>query len=373
MSDTSPDFFNLSDSLCTAVLSGDSAASAAARASLIGALETAGPGDKIDLPGVVVEPHMLPKEPDVYLISDASDQTVYVGLALDVHHRFHNSDYGHLSPNNRCRSRLIFATGDFNIRLLGVTEGLSGREEVEKRLSLTEITTYVALRRSGFDVVNASFTLGRVGESSGSSVILCNHETGEYIFCETLDAANRFADTTALPAVVHHYQRTAVGFAARWATPDEAEALDGQVLIKGILRGDSVQKLIGGLPSRVEWAGMGRNANFKWVAGPLSVRDIEQLNKYSRARYRSEIPTSEFCGVSWESRSGGWQTRAKTGHGAKDLWQTRRKSWTTDLDAAIFREEKIIENDWQIFNTGAYASNYALINELLGYERFSGW
>lgn len=373
MSDTAPDFDRLSGDLCTAVLSGDSAASALARAALVGALDSAGPGEKIALPGTVVPPGGLPKKADVYVISDDAGQNVYVGLALDVHHRFHNHDYGHLTPNNRCRSRHIIASGECVIRLLGVADGIAGRTELEQCLSLAEITTYVALRRAGYGVVNAAFTLGRVGESSGSSVVLCDHETGEYVFCETLDAANKFADTTALPAVVHHYQRTAVGYAARWATPDEVEAFDGLELTNGVLRGDTVQGIIGALPSRVDWDGSGRNAQFTWVAGPLSAHDIEQLNKYSRARYRSDIPTSEFRGVSWESRSQGWQTRAKTGHGSKDLWQTRRRAWTTDLDAAIFREEKIIENGWQAFNTGAYASNSARINELLGVERFAGW
>ena len=373
MKSEAPDFSRLSADLCNAVLSGDSAASAVARAALVGALESAGPGEQVALPGAVVLPHELPRTPDVYVISSADGRSVYVGLALDVHHRFHNRDYGHLTPNNRCRSRHVMATGQHEIRLLGVADGVTGRPELEKCLSLAEITTYVSLRRAGFGVVNATFTLGRVGESSGSSVVLCNHETGEYVFCETLDAANKFAGTTALPAVVHGYQRTAVGHAARWATPDESEAFDTHEFDNGIIRGDAVQAVIGGLPSRVDWTGTGRNAQFAWTAGPLSARDIEQLNKYSRARYRSDIPTSEFRGVSWESRSQGWQTRAKTGHGAKDLWQTRRRSWVTDLDAAIFREEKIVENGWQVFNTGAYASNSARINELLGFERCAGW
>ena len=360
------------DELARAVVDGDSAAAITARASLVEWLQSASVSGAGVLPGEQCGRDDLPQRPDVYLISSGDGSIVYVGLALDVRHRFLNPNYGHLTPMNKCRSRHVVSDPGFEIRVLNLPlDGLSD-DELALSLARSEIGTYVHLVRGGFEVVNSVATLGRVGLSRGSPVVLCDLSTGTYVMCDSLDSAGRFLGTTALPAVVHGYQRTALGHVARWATAHELEA-EIPYDHRGVASGPEVLALVEAVPSGVEWRGKGRNAGFDWIVGPLSADDISKLARFSRARYARDIPRSAFNGVSWESRSGGWQCRAKMGPGSKDLWQTRRKDWVSDVDAAVFREEKIRSEGWEIFNTGRYASNADALNAHFGTARFTPW
>jgi hypothetical protein len=324
-----------------------------------------------------IDPSQLPRQPGVYVITSGDARQHYVGLALDLYWRFHNPEYGHLSTNNRTRSRPIILDSGRQIRLVKVwpVEPAVAAHEPSTRVDLArmEIDTYARLVLDGGNVLNSVAMLGRVGESTGMPVILCAHADGTYVYCDTLALSMQFAASTAIPAVVHGYQRTAVGYTARWATEREVDALAGYAIPGGIVRGPRVGRAVAADARDVMWSGHGRNAGFRWTSGPLSVDDLAHLNRYARSRYNSGIPRSRFHGVSWESHSGGWQCRAKTGPGAKDLWQTTRRQWQSDVDAAIFREDKVVAEGWQRFNSGRYASNAAELNDVLGQPRFRGW
>lgn len=362
-------FDDIVRTLAVAVVGGDSPAAALGRSAL---QEWIGQSAAVAVPELElppIDPVALPHGPAVYAIS--AGNLHYIGLALDVHHRFWNSDYGHLTPANGCRSRLVFEQGEPVIRLLQQPTGTA--EDVRMALSIGEISTYARFAVSGLKVVNAVSTLGRVGDSLGAPVVLCGYTEHAYVYCDSLIAAQRLLASTALPAVVHGYQRTALGHAARWALPHEVEQLADLVSGDGILRGEPVLAAVESATSHVTWEGAGRNAGFTWHAGPLSVGDCEQLRRYQRGRYAADVPQSPFNGVSWESSRARWQCRAKTGPGSKDLWQTSRLAWVSDVDAAIFREEKIRAEAWEAHNTGRYASNAHALNALLAEERFSAW
>jgi hypothetical protein len=363
--------------LASSVSAGRSDLAIPARAKLATALQSAAPQqtDLLDLPPVA--PTAIPSRPGVYIISSGDGQFHYVGLALDLHWRFHNPDYGHLSANNHTRSAPLVADGRQVIRLIRVWSLdptiASHDAGVRGALARLEIESYVGLILSSAHVVNSASMLGRVGESTGTPVILCAHATGNYLYCDSLSMAVQQAASTAIPAVVHGYQRTAVGYAARWATELEVDLLAPESITNGVVAGEPVLRAVNAERRSVDWSGVGRNAGFRWLSGPLSSEDLDHLTRYGRARYERDIPRSRFNGVSWESRSGGWQCRAKTGFGPKDLWQTRRRDWLTDLDAAVFREERILAQGWQRFNVGRYASNAEEINRAVGDHRYRAW
>ena len=323
-----------------------------------------------------VDVESLPSLPGVYVISDASSRQHYVGLALDLSHRFWNDTYGHLSTHNKSRSRTLVAR-EFSVYLplvINEPDAVSGPNS-RLELSRNEIETYVALTLSGGHVLNSLSLLGRVGQSPCSPVIVADCATGLYAFADSATAATKAMKATALFAVLHGYQRTARGLTARFATPNEAEQLADEVDATGLARGPHVMDVVAGEPPSVKWTGaVGRTSKFEWVSGGLSANDRKRLLRYQRHLYekQSEQRPPRFNGVSWDSREQKWQCRAKSGSGTKDLWQRGQQRWS-ELEAAVVREEKIQAEGWQRFNTGKYASNASILNTELGEPRFSAW
>lgn len=369
------DLDRLARRLAAATVQGKSGEAAALRSLLDQSIR--GQNDPIVWsPGAPTDSASLPHRPGIYVISSTSGAGHYVGLALDLHHRFHNLDYGHLGPTNRSRSRTIVEAGTFVTEVRHVFDppvDAEADDDMRIELARLEILTYVDLRLAGAHVLNSIAMLGRTGESKGSPVILCDYSNDEYIYCDSLISAGRLAESTALPAVVHGYQRTAVGFAARWATEAEVDELADSCDARGVAQGHAVADAVGRESNQAAWTGVGRNAGFRWRTGALSGEDLEHLRRYGRARYQRDLPRSRFNGVSWESRSQVWQCRAKQGFGPKDLWQTRRADWSSDLDAAMFRERKVRAEAWERFNLGRYASNATEINRALGKAVFEPW
>jgi hypothetical protein len=319
---------------------------------------------------LTVDPAALPATAGVYLIS--ADDHHYVGLALDLPYRFHNPMYGHLTAANRCRSRPLVDHGEYTIRVLRQI-GSAG-EQLRLDLATAEIVAYAQLRARGYDVVNAVPSLGRVGESSSAPAVLCRLEDGAYLYCDSYTLSRPLIGRTSLSTVLFGYQRTVAGYTARWATPAEIETLSDHVPASGILEDPLVNTTVTAAPSAVTWVGEGRNAGFAWTDGPLTDHDRAALLRYRRRTYDTDtLPTSRFHGVSWESSSGRWQCRAKRGTGSKDLWQTSRRTFTTDVAAAEFREQKINDEGWQQYNTGRYGSNAAALNARLGHHRYAAW
>lgn len=319
----------------------------------------------------------LPERPGVYVISSTRGSGHYVGLAFDIRHRFLNPLYGHLTRNNKSRSSKLVADGAFEIRVARLFDQEPGRaaRDPETRFSLSklEIQTYADLVMSGARALNTVGLLGRVGQSPGSPVLLCAYSSDEYVYCDSLIEAVRFARSNAVPAVVYGYQRTAVGFGARWATIAEAEALTEEVDDAGVVRGRRVAAVAGAEATWAHWSGIDRGAHFEWRAGTLTSADLARLKLCARDRYSKSAPSSRFNGVSWHRHLNGWQCRAKSGPGPKELWQTTRRHWVDDLDAADFRERKILLEGWQAFNQGRCASNAESINRLVGEARYQAW
>ena len=317
----------------------------------------------------------LPRRPGVYVISSRLADEHYVGVALDIDERFRNQTFGHLSARNRSRSSGLIASGDFDIYLPRMRNGNGALDHPVSAVDLAreEIETYVAIVQGGGRVLNTLAQIGRIGQTK-SPVMVCDCETRTYTFADSTMAARTLTNSAALFAVLHGYQRTAGGFAARWATGPEAELLAACVGKSGIVSGARVTAAVTSAPSGVNWAGEGRSSRFHWTAGPLSSDDCSRLLRYRRHSYAKATnrQTPRFRGVSWDSRLQKWQCRAKTGRGPKELWQVGRREWT-ELDAAVVREVMIQARGWQSFNSGRYASNAETINLELGTYAFTAW
>jgi len=330
------------------------------------------------LPMALPSPQALSSAPGIYLISASQSNLHYVGLAMDIRDRFFTPGYGHLT-NNKCRSAEVLSTGVWCIRELALITPES--PDLDFQLSYLELLYHSVLSIAGLRFVNSESFLGRVGGGVGSALVVCGIADESYRFFGSTSIAVQETGSTALPAVAHGYQHSAAGYAVRWASDAEialAESIAGSGTSPRselVLQGDDARKVTALDAPEVVMSGAGRNASVRWVAGPLSTVALAHFRKFSRGgKYKTApLPASGFRGVSWHSGSGTWQCRAKFGSDAKDIWQTGREDWSTALDAAVFREEKILREGWQQWNYGRYASNALEINGALGIQRFEPW
>jgi hypothetical protein len=313
----------------------------------------------------------LPASAGIYIIS--GPDACYVGLSVDVYTRFHGKEYGHLQPTNGCRSRPIIDTGEYEVRVIPMD--LVGESETRNlAMSKAEIVTYARLVSEGKQVVNAVSNLGRVGDAAMTPVIAYDLVENKYVFFESQSAAQRrLGQGGGLSQVIAGKQRMSNGHTARWATVAEIEALIDKVDGRGWISGDLVEKVVTKSERQVDWDGDGRTVKFGWTGGPITAADAERLDRYRRDTYRKDLPQSGFYGVSYHSASGTWQVRARRSGDSKDFWQTGRVEFKTPLEAAIYREQQIIENKWQEFNEGKYSSNADAINAALGKRKFKNW
>jgi hypothetical protein len=312
----------------------------------------------------------LPPAPGIYVITSIEKNEHYVGLALDLRDRFHNATYGHLAAANRTRARSLVRSGAYTIRIPHVLNRIPSDVDVVA-LSRLEIETYVSLVLGGARTLNSLAMLGRVGETEGIPVTLCECDTDSYVFSDSLSAASRLVAAPALRAAVYGYQRTAGGYAVRWSTQSERELLESLTKPHSILAGSAVRDAVARDARDVRWTGQGRNGTFRWLTGLLSESDRERLGPYRRGDYAKREP-SGYLAVSWNERDKAWQCRAKTAFDLRKTWITGHKTWTP-LDAAIAREERVRAEGWETFNRGRYGSNADLINAALGQQRFRPW
>lgn len=363
---------SLADKLSAATIAGDGAAAMEHREAFKHFLKYMKPVQTdllSEFPPIAADD--LPNGPGIYIISGAD--ACYVGLSIDVYTRFHGKEYGHLQESNGCRSRPIIDTGEYEIRVIPMD--LVGESETRNlAMSKAEIVTYARLVAEGRQVVNAVSNLGRVGDAAMTPVIAYDLVEGKYVFFESQSAAQRrLGQSGGLSQVIAGRQRMSNGHTARWASMAEIEALIDKVDGRGWISGDVVEKVVNRTARAVDWDGDGRTVKFGWTGGPLSETDASRLDRYRRDTYRKDLPQSGFYGVSYHSASGTWQVRARRSGDSKDFWQTGRVEFKTPLEAAIFREEQIIENKWQEFNEGRYASNADAINSALGKRKFNDW
>lgn len=267
------------------------------------------------LPLVEVAVSDLPNGPGIYVIRSSTYS--YVGLATDVHHRFHNVEYGHLTKGNRSRSRLVLEDPAATVLLVADELGQLSGEALSRELSRREIRAYALLRSTGAVLVNSLAMLGRSPATKSSPVVLCDLSTGEVQFAESLAAATQFVGSSALPAVVHGYQKTAVGYAARWATEAEGDALLELCADAGLASGAAVDRVVSLVDRDVQWTGSGRNSGFRWAAGQLSDSDRAALSSIRRGAYQTSGKSS-FKGVD-RVKGGGWHIRAKRNTAGRPL------------------------------------------------------
>jgi len=354
--------------LAEAIIQGRGNEARALRAHLAEALSKMAPQPLPVWPRVTIAE--LPPAPGIYVITSVEKNEHYVGLALNLRDRFHDTTYGHLAAASRTRARSLVRSGAFAIRLPHVLDRVPVDVDAVA-LSRLEIETYVSLVLGGARTLNSLAMLGRVGETEGIPVTLCECDTDSYLFSDSLSAASRLVTAPALRAAVYGYQRTAGGYAVRWSTQSEIESLKSLTRPHSILVGPVVRDAVARDASDVQWTGQGRNGSFRWIAGLLSESDRERLGRYRRGDYTRREPSGYFA-VAWNERNKAWQCRAKTALDPRKLWITGHRTWTP-LDAAIAREEKIRAEGWQAFNSGRYGSNADLINAALGQQRFRPW
>ena len=354
----------LSSEFAKATVDGDGAVAAELRnqfGELVGHLPTDAPFTEFEALDPVA-PEDLPHGPGIYVITGADAH--YVGLSNDIHTRFHNRDFGHLQPSNKCRSQYIISTGEYEIRVIDVP-GDPADPNYKYALATAEIRTFARLAATGKYVNNAISALGKVGNSSGAPVITCNLETGEYRFYESVAAASRNLGTSS-PTALHGYHRTSQGHAVRWASPSEQEALLEHLDRRGRVTGEDVKKTVSREAPVLHTTGEGRTAKVNWAGGLLADEDRSSLGKYTRGSYNKELPPSGYAAVSYNTASNKWQARIKTGPGAKEFTS---KYFSSPSEAAAWREREIAARNLQSFNIGRYSSNA----EKAGRQQFPGW
>lgn len=333
----------------------------------------------------------------IYLIKQEGLKRAYVGLASNFSSRFFNGKddckvncksncgcYGHINSTPRtCRSHRIIESGD-NFEVYCLQE----MEYATERVCQAEIDWYYILDELGFEMVNAVWALGVAG-FNGRPIVSLNLQTKEYLYFMTVNESSvvcygdRYSGNAGvISSTVRGFQNQFYGFTHRYATEDEVEGYKDR---------REVTELIPEFPRITEWidatidedgdvstlcSGCNgsssthkRNLRMKWTAGALSDTEIQHLRETSRGEYSDDVPTTEYKGVSWHSGSQGWQCRAKKGVSSKEFWQTGPlKDWTQDHDAALHRELKILNNEWEEFNTGKKGSNADLLNQNLSHE-----
>lgn len=322
---------------------------------------------------VMLPDPILPGELDssagIYLISSETAGLHYVGLATDLRERFLSPGFGHLT-NNKCRSAQVIEHDDFVVRVLSTMDIVS-----DTALALAEIETYVRLREAGMTLVNSTGMLGRTAGGVGSAVVGVDLNTGEYSFFGSLSTAVQATGSTAIAAAAHGYQRTAAGMLIRWATEAEVEAADafmgtGASRAAWIASAREARVLAGTEETEVTRTGEARSEEVNWRAGLAPEDLLSAMRVYCRGTYSMAVPQSPYLGVSWHRGSRAWQYRAKMSADPKDIVQPR--SWVDDGEAARLREEQIMQNGWQQWNTGRYGSNADRLNARFG-TAFPGW
>lgn len=359
---------SLSDAFARATVDGDGVTATELRAQfsdLVGHLPADAPFTAFE----ALEPvdaKDLPHSAGIYVITGADAH--YVGLSSDIHGRFHNRDFGHLQPTNKCRSHHIIDTGEYEIRVIDVP-GDPADPNYKYALATAEIRTFAQLAATGKYVNNAISALGKVGNSSGAPVITCNLETGEYRFYDSVATTTRNLGT-GIPAALHGYQRTAQGHVVRWASPSEQEALLEHLDRRGRVTGDDVMATVAKEQQILHSEGEGRTAKINWGGGLLPDSARTGLAKYSRGSYNKDLPASGYSAVTYNSAADKWQARVKTGPGPKEFTS---KYFATAAEAAQWREQKVQEGGLQSFNTGRYSSNAEKLNQEAGKRAFPGW
>lgn len=332
----------------------------------------------------------LPKSGGIYLFS--SERGQYLGLTESFRIRFHIPLYGHLTNRNNSRSKLIIDSGKWREHwdvyfLEAYTVEESNSESTSINLSRDEIFWYYLLRKHpDFHFVNRESNIGMTSEHSGYPVISFCIETRQYAIYPSLGAGRRTTGVNSGNLLRHvirdttgkyGYPRTLktepkidppLNFVFRFATDAESKLLNEgefeyQSFLGKIRQEDTDCDLV------QLGKGGDKYARLVWNIGEFTSEIDRRLAPYRRGAYEMDNPKSRFThGISWNSRDKQWQVKALTGPNYTD--QENRYAGDDELQAAIYRERRIVEKGWQEFNTEelGYPSNAREINALLPEE-----
>lgn len=340
----------------------------------------------------------------IYLICEKETKRAYVGLAEKIGPRFYHgkpdhalrcddgcSCWGHITATpETCRShQIINSENGFFVYIL-TRIGYSG-----DRISQCETDWYYILLEHGFDMVNADWNLGKKGYV-GRPVVCVNIRTGDYLHFPTISnaASEIYEDSNAgrisscLMRKMEYgvwvmSQKQNGGYSFRYSTPEEIEIFqDERNITEAIKEFESrviwydnrdiinLSETCKGCLNRLE--ACERKYGLSWDGGAFSKTELAHILDTSYGKPRKSW---WFVGVPWKSSANppGWQCNAhRERDGGGRIWQSgplaewREPSrlFNHDIEAAIYREEKVRDEGWGDFNqTGLqYRSNAKKIN-----------
>ena len=341
-------------------------------------------------------------ESGIYLIVAENDETVYVGLANNFYSRFNT---GHTAHGAECPSTCShfghFVNPTQGSRAVGMPDGdcryfiLDSVEHDGFGISQAEIDWYYLFLANGWRdrgssaarrITNDPSRLGMKGKDL-SPCIVVTISSGEHGFYLGQNDAGILLGMTqpgtkVLAPTIAQNKNQQNGYTARHATAEEIEA--GEVVSeRSVTWRDGEDGEIIDLLETCPGCLDGRRAHSRryrlyWEGGSLSVEEIAHLDATRRVQvgegYNPDVPQSDYFGVRWHSTRRGWQCGVRTGPRSNDLLQRGpHRAWSSDSDAALYRERWILKEGYQAFNTGRLTgSNARLLNERLSLDERDG-
>lgn len=254
----------------------------------------------------------------------------YVGLAKDLHSRFHNPTFGHLSAGNHTRSQTVLTSPGAFIAVLDEVEPALGEQlcggELSLHLATREIFWWLVLRQCGLPVVNAVSALGATSDHEGVAVAVTRVRDGRVrVYARQADAFRSLrVKHGPAAAALCGFQSQSEGYAFRVATIQERQLVSA---------GWSSPQTLG---SPGAWWDGGQ---LRWDSGCIGETDLAQLRARKRpARYRKDA-ASGFRGVTTGHRHPGlWTAYVVTDPARRSHWSAVGRRFASDVEAAQARE-----------------------------------
>tara|TARA_B100001250_G_C19801048_1_gene791069 strand:+ start:1351 stop:2697 length:1347 start_codon:yes stop_codon:yes gene_type:complete len=342
------------------------------------------------------------RDSGIYLILDRDTNRAYVGLTNNFGDRFFNGKpthprgcqqncrcHGHITVTlQTCTSHNIINTDSDSGYSVHILEVIPHRGD---RISQAEIEWYYILREHGYEMVNAVWALGKK-KYVGRPIISFDISNRRHHYFDTISEASiicfgdRYSGNPGPisavlgPGSTFHSQ--ASGFTHRYATVDEAreytEGIDFENMINSF---DSNIVWTRGAGPEVDLANSCKGCSdpskkhnsrlfrLHWRSGPLDAVSVEHLRWTGQGAYgKSDWPKKKGVSI-LRSRANPdfkprFQVRWKSPEKPKSPHQTNKPKWTRRklLDATIWRENNILDNNLEAWNTNKYGSNAKWIN-----------
>jgi hypothetical protein len=183
--------------------------------------------------GAVANPHDLPREAGVYVITSDTNLTdgvtgsrTYIGCSKDILMRFTNPTIGHLNGDNGTRSAQVFADGPHVISVVYVSTEVRTDRLVDDLVAAEALWWMLSVAASS-TVVNASSSIGAMSERAGAWVVGAELTSSRTVIArgpsEMLRVVGRpeGLDPGLIGTVASGYQNSSHGWTFRWATEVE--------------------------------------------------------------------------------------------------------------------------------------------------------